>query len=122
MRKILAGLTAVALLSLSACGEPTEGTVTDKVFKDAWTEQVEIMEEECTTEWETKRVKVGSKYTTKRVKDTDCEEVGTGEYEDVEHPAEYIVIFENEEGDEGDDKVSEEEYNSIEIGDYYKEQ
>lgn len=117
MKRMFAGVLMVAVLSLSACGEPSEGYVTDKVFKDAYVTQEEIMEEEC--EWDTDTKYVNGK--SKTTREYECEQVGSGEYEDVEHPAQYIVVFEDDEGNEGDDEVSEDVYNSIEVGDFYKE-
>lgn len=102
---LAAFLLPMALL-LGACGaNVTAGTVTDKA-----SEQVEQTEQECETETKTK--KVGKK--TKTYKDTDCEDVPTGEF-----VTEYTLSLETEEGDTGSVNVDEDEFNSVEVGDFF---
>lgn len=110
MKRIATALLTAGLLAMTACGV-SEGTVSDKVFTESYVEQQEIMEEECETEWDAKKKKM----------DTDCETVGTGEYEDVTIPAVYELELTNG-GDTGVVEVTETEYNSVEVGDYFKDE
>ena len=113
MKRIATAVLAGLLFALTACGV-TEGTVSDKIFTEATTKQVEIMDEEC--EWDTDTKKVGK--TTKTTREWECEEVGTGEYEDVPVPAVYELEL-TDGGDTGVVEVTEAEYNSVEVGDYF---
>lgn len=120
MKKIIAGLALSMTLSLTACGlgPVTEGTITAKNYEPEHVEQQEITEQECEKE---------SYYTgtgKKRVKKyrTECEEVGTGEFEDVTIPDEWSFDLENKDGKTGTVEVDENTYNDYEVGDYYKEQ
>lgn len=106
MRKVIAGVVVGLMLALSACGPSvTAGTVVDKNSAEQ-----EITEQQCDTEYKTK--KVNGK--TKRVKDKDCEEVGTGEFETA-----YTLTLKNEDGETGDVEVSEDEFNSVDEGDHF---
>ena len=117
MKNSIAVIALFLATLLSACGGVSEGTVTDKVFTESYVEQQEIMEEVCETETKYKTVNGKRKSYT----DTDCEEVGTGEFEDVTIPAVYELELTNDDGDKGTVEVTEEEYSSVEIGDYFKE-
>jgi hypothetical protein len=109
----------MALVMVTACApQVTAGEVTDKSMEDAYVTQEEIMEEEC--EWDTDTVTsgTGKNKKTSKVKEYECESVGTGEYEDVEHPAQYEVTLTNDEGDSQTHEVDENQYNSVEEGDF----
>lgn len=115
MRKILATLALATVATLSACSvNVTAGTVVDKQMEEAWSEEVEITEEECTLDYDTK--KVNGK--TVKYRDDDCEEVGTGEFETVEHDAVYKVTLEDKQGNDETHDVDKEVYDSVEVGDF----
>lgn len=106
MRKTLIALGTAALFAFTACGASVPaGTVTDKS-----SEENEIMEEECELDYDTKTVN-GKK---KKVRDDDCEQVGTGEFETT-----YEVTLEDKDGNDETHTVSEDEYNSVEVGDQF---
>lgn len=119
MKKTLAAIALSLSFFLTACGGAvTEGTVTDKQYAEPYTTEEEIEECEWDTDTKTYRDSKG-KTKTKKTKEYECE--GTGEYEEVQHDAVYTIVIENEEGDTGKVEVSEKEYNSINEGDFYKE-
>lgn len=118
MKKIITALALSLTLALSACGPVTEGTITAKNFEPEHVVQEEIMEQEC--EKETYYTGTGSKR--KKQTRTECESVGTGEFEDVTIPDEWTFDLENKDGDTGTVEVDEATYNEYEVGDYYKEQ
>lgn len=120
MRKTIAALAVSLGLFLSACSTPvTAGDVVEKEFTEAYQTEEEIMEEEC--EWDTDTVTTGTgtKKTTKKVKEYECEDVGTGEYETIDHPAVYEVTLEDAEGNTETHEVTEAEYNSVEEGEFF---
>ena len=116
MRRILAAFIVPMALVMSACGASvTAGTVVEKNFTEAHTTQEEIMEQEC--EKEKRTTGTGKSKKTSYV--NECEMEPTGEFEDVEHPAEYVLVLEDEEGNTGEVSVDESEYNSVEEGDFF---
>lgn len=117
IRKVAFGvISAVLLFSFTACGaEVTSGEITEKNYTEAYITQEEIMEQEC--EKESYYTGTGSKR--KKHYRTECESVGTGEFEDVEHPAKYEFELTNDEGDTGTVSVSQEVYDSYDVGDFY---
>ena len=110
MKRIVTGLFAGLVFTLTACGV-TEGTVTGKNHEPEHVEQQEVMEQDC----DTKTYVSGGKTKTKR----ECHMEGTGEYEDVTIPAVYELELTND-GDTGTVEVTEDVFNSVEEGDYYK--
>lgn len=120
MKKIIAAIAVSLTLSLTACGlgPVTEGTITAKNFEPEHVVQEEIMEQEC----EKETYYTGSGTKRKKQTRTECESVGTGEFEDVTIPDEWTFDLENEDGDTGTVEVDEDTYNEYEVGDYYKEQ
>lgn len=111
MRKILTALTATALFSFTACGTAVPaGKVVDKS-----SEENEIMKQECEVDYDTKTYKDSKgKTKTKKVRDDDCEDVGTGEFETT-----YSITLEDKDGNDETHEVSEDEYNSVEVGDQF---
>lgn len=120
MRRILAAfLVPMALVMVTACApQVTAGEVSDKNYEEAYVTEEEIMTEECEWDTDTKTTTVNGKSKTKTTKEWECEDVGTGEYEDVEHPAVYEVTLTNDEGDSETHTVDENQYNSVEVGDF----
>ena len=122
IRKITSFVVAAMLgFALTACGV-SEGTVIDKEFIPEWTEQVEqdVTEEQCEWDTDTKRVKVGKTYTTKTTKEYECEDVVVGtEMVDKVHPDKWEITVENEDGDTGVLDVTEAEFESVEVGDFF---
>lgn len=119
MRKMIASFLVPMALIMSACApQVTAGEVSDKSMEEAYVTQEEIMTEEC--EWDTDRktTTVNGKSKTTTTKEYECEDVGTGEYEDVQHPAVYEVTLEDEEGNTTTHEVDENQYNSVEVGDF----
>lgn len=115
MRKTVAAIALMLGLFLSACSTPVPaGEVSDKSMEEAYTTEEEIMEEECGMDTDTKIVNGKTKTTT----EYECEEVGSGEYETIEHPAVYEVTLEDEEGNTETHEVDENQYNSVEVGDF----
>ncbi len=117
MKKILIALVMTAAFALTSCGlgPVTEGEVIEKEYKPAkkWTEKVKDYDTKCKSS--TKRVN-GK---TKTVR--DCKKVFDG-YDKVKRSRKacYQVEFKNKDGDEGEDCVSKDKYDSLEIGDWYK--
>lgn len=107
MRKTLIALFAATTFALTACGGVSvpAGKVVDKD-----TSEHEITERDCDTKYKTKTVN-GKK---KKVKTTKCENEGTGEYE-----TDYKITLEDSEGNDQTHEVSEDEYNSVEVGDQF---
>jgi major membrane immunogen (membrane-anchored lipoprotein) len=100
---IAAFLLPVALL-LGACGaNVTAGTVTDKEYTEAYQTEEEITEQVC--EKEKRTTGTGKNKKTSYV--NECEDEPTGEFETVDHPAEYTLTLEDS------------DYNSVEVGDYF---
>lgn len=99
------GIGAAVLIALSACESVTSGTITEMEHEEA--------------EWDTENVcrtittpvtRNGRTTTTSR---TECTP------QQVYDPESWCVTFEDAEGREGFDCISEERYNSLEIGDFY---
>lgn len=119
MRKVIVGLMAALLFLFTACGVSVDaGTVSDKRMEEAYTEQVEITEEEC--EWDTDTKYVNGK--SKTTREYECETVGTGEFEDVDHPARFFVTLKDKDGNDEEHEVSESDYNSLEVDDFFDTQ
>jgi hypothetical protein len=107
MRKFIVALFVALALMLSACAtEVTAGTVTDKEYVAEHTEMQDITEQDCEYK------KVGKKK--KRV----CETEVVGE-EEVTIPAEYTLDLEDDKGNTGTVEVTEAEYDSVEVGDFF---
>jgi hypothetical protein len=116
MKRIIVGMLTAVILAVSACGvNVTAGTVAEKRVVEAHTTQEEITEEEC--EWDTDTSYVGGKK--KTTKNYECEQVGTGEFEDVEHPAEYFFTLEDKEGNTEEISVDAETYESVDQGEFF---
>lgn len=113
MKRIVAASLAGMVFALSACGV-TAGTVSDKIYTEPTTKQVEVMEEDCGWDTDTKLVNGKSKTT----RHYECEQVGTGEYEDQPVPAVYELELSDGE-DSAVVEVTEDEYNSVDEGDYF---
>lgn len=120
MKKMLIGLLAAFLLTMTACAVNVDaGTVADKRMEEAYSEEVEIMETEEECEWDTDTKMVNGKSKTTREYECETVEVGTGEYETVDHPARYFVTLEDKDGNDEEHEVDEETYNSLDKGDFY---
>lgn len=116
MRKAFVALALALGLFLSACSTPVSaGDVVNKEYTEAYQTEEEIMEEECGMDTDTKIVNGKTKTTT----EYECEEVGSGEYETIDHPAVYEVTLEDAEGNTETHEVTESEYNSVEEGDFF---
>ncbi len=122
MRKTIVALVAAFALmfGMSACGVNVEaGTVAEKRLVEAYTEQVEVMDEQCETETETKYKTVNGKRTSYQDVDTECEDVPTGEFEDVDHPAEYYLTLEDKDGNSEEISVDADEFESVSEGEFF---
>lgn len=122
MRKtILSSLAGVLLFATAACGV-SEGTVIDKEFTPEWVEQVEqdVTEQECEWDTDTKTTYVNGKPKTTTSKKYECEDVVVGtEMVDKVHPDQWEITVENEDGDTGVLDVTQEEFESVEIGEFF---
>lgn len=120
MKKIVAAFVTALMLSLTACAVNVDaGNVADKRMEEAYTEQVEITEEECEWDTDTKTKTVNGKTKTYKTRDYECEDVGTGEYEDVEHGARYFVTLKDKDGNDEEHEVTADEYESLNKGDFF---
>lgn len=105
MKKI-AAVFVTALFMFTACGVSVDaGTVKDKD-----TSEHEITERDCDTKYKTKKVNGKSKKTSYQ----DCENEGTGEYE-----TKYEITLEDKDGNTETHEVSQDEYESVEVGDQF---
>lgn len=115
MRKIIFGLMAL-MFAFTACGvSVSAGTVTDKQFEEAYTTEEEI--EECEWDTDTKTTYVNGKAKKTTTREHEC--AGTGEFETIEHPAVYELTLEDKQGNDETHEVTQEEYESVEIGDFF---
>lgn len=119
-RIALASLLVPLALVMSACSTPVySGDVVDKNYEEAYQTEEEITEEECEWDTDTRTTTVNGKSKTTKTKEYECETVGTGEYETIDHPAVYEITLTDAEGNEDTHKVTEEEFNSVEVGDFF---
>jgi hypothetical protein len=121
MRKYLAVVLTGLIMAVSACGVNVEaGTVTEKRFEEAYVTQDEVTEEECEWDTDTKTKVVNGKTKTETKREYECEDVATGETIDVQHPAQYFLTLEDKDGNDDEVEVTESEYNSVEVKDYFE--
>lgn len=114
---IAAFLVPLALV-LSACGI-NSGTVIDKEYTEAYTEQKKVYEYNCYPAVRSVTYYVDGQPRQRLENYQDCRREWEGEWKDVYHEPEWHFKLENREGDTGKVKVTEDDYNSYDVGDYY---
>lgn len=115
-KTMLAAFLVPLAIMMSACSTPVNsGDVSDKEYTEAYQTEEEI--EDCEWDTDTKTTTVNGKTKTTKTKEYECE--GTGEYETIDHPAKWEITLKDAEGNEQTHTVTEDEYNSVEVGDYF---
>ena len=119
-RTALAALLLPLALVMSACSQPVySGDVTNKEYTEAYQTEEEIEECAWDTDYRTVTKTVNGKSKSVREKHREYECEGTGEFETIDHPAKWEITLEDAEGNEDTHEVTEAEYNSVEVGDYF---
>lgn len=118
MRKYIVALMFGLMLVLTSCGI-NSGTITDKEYVEAHTTQKKVYETNCYPAVRYVTVYVNNQPQQRMENYQDCRREWEGEWKDVYHEAEWHFELENQEGDTGSVKVTIEDYDSYEVGDYY---